>query len=506
VGIEFGGGSPEVPRWYVPRERPEITQPPAERGFVVLPPRPRERPEVVLGPAESIEPTEVVRSPTEPSERSETVEPTTSAFEVEAARRDHRIEAAHAERIAEARGEKGFIDQVKDFVHNVVTQVIERAAFVAANHIAPGIGGYVVNLAVKFKNAIDNIENLSRNGTIELQIPVVTGADGMFGLWVGPTISENEKRQTTFGIGADPAVGIYEHLEVGKPDIEVTAPDDDGASNESTSVILEIKVAEYSESTTSEMKLRRHEAISQQEESVTRRDDPNFGDYSQPPSRQRVIELPEISLEWIRSGEKEDASRPVEATEHEVDDNAHRVQSRETRAPSLSEIPQAATRGHEARSLADSSLRFTTGNQTHTRGSSTNGSSGGFTAGTAAGTTGSSTSGGRATAGKVTGVVVWGSAAAIAAWANSPILSARILLQYIKRRIFDEIYDGSAISVARQRKAVRNLEVIIFLDTTTGVGLWVDVDPATQEPAATLFINIDRKNALKPVRFFRYEP
>ena len=384
--------------------------PRAERSAFVVPTRPRE----------------VVRAQAELRERPKAVEPTRSAAEVAAARLDDRIEAAHAGRIAEAKGETGFIGQVKEFAGKVVTQVIERAAFVLANHIAPGIGGHIVNLAVEFKNAINTIENLSRNGTIELQIPVVTGADGTFGLWAGPTISQNEKGETALGVKVGPAVGIYEHVEVGKPDIEVTAPEE--ARNESASVPPEIKIVEHSESITSEMKLWKHEVIDQPAESVTRHSDPIFtgsdlqSDYSlqrKPPGRQLFIEPTGVSLEWIKSEEKAAGSLPSGSTEHGVDDNASPGRPRAKHAPSISEIPQTAIEGYSTRSLTDSSPVFGTGSETHIKG----GSSGGFTAGARGGTAGGSTSGGRVSASKVTGVVVWGSAAAIAAWGNSPILS-----------------------------------------------------------------------------------
>jgi hypothetical protein len=273
----------------------------------------------------------------------------------------------------------------------------------------------------------------------------------------------------------------------------------------------EIKIVEHSESITSEMKLRKHEVIDQRDESVTRHSDVIFpgsdlrSDYSQqrkPPGRQLFIEPTGVSLEWIKSEEKAAGSLPLGSIEHGMDDNASPGRSRAKHAPSISEVPRTAIEGYSTRSLTGSSLIFGTGSETYAKG----GSSGGFTAGASGGTAGGPASGGRVSASKVTGVVVWGSAAAIAAWGNSPILSAHVLLQYVKERMFADIYDGSAISVARQRKAVRNLEVIIFMDTIKGVGLWVDVDPTTQDPAAALLIKIDPDNTLKPVRFFRYEP
>src|SRR5579862_2841017 len=153
MGIEFSGGAADAPRWYPSRVQPDLAEPkarpPEQLGFL--------RPSAELDGR----PERVVRPPAESLKPPEPTETTKPAAEIEAARQDQRIEAAHAERITKATGEKGFIDQVKDFANNVVTQVIERAAFVVANHIAPGIGGHIVNCLVEFKNAIDNIENLS---------------------------------------------------------------------------------------------------------------------------------------------------------------------------------------------------------------------------------------------------------------------------------------------------------------------------------------------------------
>lgn len=90
-----------------------------------------------------------------------------------------------------------------------------------------------------------------------------------------------------------------------------------------------------------------------------------------------------------------------------------------------------------------------------------------------------------------TGAVVCGPLAAIAATMGTRFLDAGLLLAYVRRRVWDHRYDGGHHSVAPAMRAVQALQVVVFLDPFIGMGLWVDVDPARQAPAAVLLIEID---------------
>lgn len=97
-----------------------------------------------------------------------------------------------------------------------------------------------------------------------------------------------------------------------------------------------------------------------------------------------------------------------------------------------------------------------------------------------------------------TGAVLCGSAAAIAV--GRRILEADALLAYARRRIWEELYDGTPKSVIPALRALEALHVVLLLDPSIGGGLWVDVDPARQLPAASLLIVMDSSGGL-PGRF-----
>jgi len=104
-----------------------------------------------------------------------------------------------------------------------------------------------------------------------------------------------------------------------------------------------------------------------------------------------------------------------------------------------------------------------------------------------------------------TGVVVCGSAASLAAARDTRILDAEALLAYVRQRVWDDRAGRDYRSVAPAFWAVQSLQVLIFLDLSAGAGLWVDVDPERQVPAASLLIEIDM-SAGPPGRFRVFRP
>jgi hypothetical protein len=105
-----------------------------------------------------------------------------------------------------------------------------------------------------------------------------------------------------------------------------------------------------------------------------------------------------------------------------------------------------------------------------------------------------------------TGAVICGSAAAIGNAMGTRILDADVMLAYVRRRVWDDRYDGKHHSVMSALRAVQNLQVVVFLDPFQGQGLWIDVDPARQVPAAWLLIEMDLSAGLPGrFRFFRLQ-
>jgi len=88
------------------------------------------------------------------------------------------------------------------------------------------------------------------------------------------------------------------------------------------------------------------------------------------------------------------------------------------------------------------------------------------------------------------GIVIWGSARAVALRTRTRILSAGILLSCGREAAFEKVYDGTPESVARAMRVARGLEVVVFLDPDIQGGAWIDIDPVTQAPAATFLIDM----------------
>lgn len=88
------------------------------------------------------------------------------------------------------------------------------------------------------------------------------------------------------------------------------------------------------------------------------------------------------------------------------------------------------------------------------------------------------------------GLVIWGSSAAVAAAARTRRLNGENLLSYARNAAWTKVWDGTPGSVNSAMRVVNGLEVIVLLDPGIRGGLWVDVDPVTKAPAATLLVDM----------------
>lgn len=93
-------------------------------------------------------------------------------------------------------------------------------------------------------------------------------------------------------------------------------------------------------------------------------------------------------------------------------------------------------------------------------------------------------------AGGGTGVLIWGQAADVAAAAGGAVLDAGALVSWARQQAFGKIYTGEPDAAAAAVRAARGLEIVLLLDPAIGGGLWVDVDPLAQAPAATLLVEM----------------
>jgi hypothetical protein len=84
-------------------------------------------------------------------------------------------------------------------------------------------------------------------------------------------------------------------------------------------------------------------------------------------------------------------------------------------------------------------------------------------------------------------VVILGSALLIAA--GRRVLDADTLVCFARQAILREIYDGSPASAVLAMRLARALEIVVLLDLALNGGIWIDVNPGTEEAEATLLID-----------------
>jgi hypothetical protein len=85
--------------------------------------------------------------------------------------------------------------------------------------------------------------------------------------------------------------------------------------------------------------------------------------------------------------------------------------------------------------------------------------------------------------------VICGPAAVIAG--GRPFLGMDALTTYARRQAFRSVSDDAGPQGAGSAmRAAHNIEIVVLLDPSLGGGVWVDVDPATGQPAAAMSIAV----------------
>lgn len=97
---------------------------------------------------------------------------------------------------------------------------------------------------------------------------------------------------------------------------------------------------------------------------------------------------------------------------------------------------------------------------------------------------------GQATGVAATAVVITGSARDVAVTLRTRRLTGELLLTYARRAAWAAAYDGTPGAVKSAMGMMRGLEIVALADPAISGGLWVEIDPATQEPAATVLIDM----------------
>jgi hypothetical protein len=90
--------------------------------------------------------------------------------------------------------------------------------------------------------------------------------------------------------------------------------------------------------------------------------------------------------------------------------------------------------------------------------------------------------------GRIIGIAIAGPTAAI----GSRVVDAGTLVRYARKLVFETLYDpADADSAGPAVRAARAVQDVVFLDSDTGVGLGVEVDPVTRDPITRLLVGIN---------------
>jgi hypothetical protein len=99
-----------------------------------------------------------------------------------------------------------------------------------------------------------------------------------------------------------------------------------------------------------------------------------------------------------------------------------------------------------------------------------------------------------------TGVVICCAASQLLAVAHTSPLDSSLILSLARQIIVRKLFDGAPGSLKRAISAAKNLEVVMFVDPELRVAVWVDVNPASQLPAAILVVSADGQHGQPHIR------
>ncbi|GAA3211519.1 hypothetical protein [Actinocorallia longicatena] len=95
--------------------------------------------------------------------------------------------------------------------------------------------------------------------------------------------------------------------------------------------------------------------------------------------------------------------------------------------------------------------------------------------------------------GRIIGIAIAGPTAAI----GSRVVDAGTLAGYARRLVYETLYDpADADSAGPAVRAAKHVQDVVFLDSETGVGLGVEIDPATGRPVTRLLVGINGAGVL----------
>jgi hypothetical protein len=105
--------------------------------------------------------------------------------------------------------------------------------------------------------------------------------------------------------------------------------------------------------------------------------------------------------------------------------------------------------------------------------------------------------------GRTAGVVICDSAAAIAAAARTRNVDSPLLVSFARQAVVRAVFNGTTATVGPAAQAAQDVEVVVFIDLDLGIILWIDINPISKQPKASLLITVTAVDGQLEFRCYR---
>jgi hypothetical protein len=365
---------------------------------------------------------------------------------------NQKLEDGHQLRIADSRP-PGFAERSADQIcSNITEHVVREFAALAVNHIAPGAGHAVVEVIFAAKKALSTINQLEHGNALVISMPIALGNSGL-SIDLSTKLTDEIPDNDAPRISAAMDFSLDGPPQTGDPDIELidladpVGPPSDAPGNAEGEQAAETAEPEQFE----------HGREGKQEQ-----DREDFGLKVDKQKDSEAADPADGLAGFKKDGELKEDSEPKDDSELKEDsETAGEVaagpptdRSHDIHRPAPPRTGPVDSPAPRSAGLFPPSIRSA-----------------------------------RSPA-RPAGVVVCKSAASAAAAAGTAVVDPAALLAMARREICARFYRRTPGSVVALMQALGALEVVVLVVPDLGCGMWVDVDPLTQSPAASMFFTM----------------
>ncbi len=447
--------------------------------------------------------------------------------------RDERLEQDHIERA-------GIDDGVKGRDRSIVTKTIRFAAQVAFNHLVPGYGSLIVDAGEVLLRLTGVLGDPDSIDGVEIGVPLTVG-NGLFNINVGVKFDDSSSQPVTLSIGPDigynfPSIDVVEEnpdrlrgqhpQQAEQPEVpEATQSRETAAVNEAPDPAKDTTGPESAESEQPDVQPSALASVRPEpEQELAESEQPDVLPWMQTlvrPEPEPEAEANDVSADSVapdksgadaaqpdKSGPDPDegplglrpdsgeARRPLDHDAHPPTHLDHLASNnlgdlslhQSLLTPEPGSAPQAlppppAEPAQDVQQPGDSSPSTVTA-----QGEEGPGAQAPATAQQPK---------------RATAVVICGSVQVLAAAAGTRDLDSNLIVSIARQALVRKHLHGTIALVAAAVRAARDLEVVVFWDPEFCVGLWIDVNPVSQQAAATLLITMTVAGDRLNVRCYR---